>query len=249
MLFRSLQLECEPQGAGAFLSSTWHTRRLKSDGTHEEWQLAAYHQQGPSLVFTPTLGGIYQVRAHAFVAAGGSDERYYVWNADEAADIGLKRKGDRKAFGVCDEEWQLDLLNCAKSYLGSTDYAVSGLVPGLYGYSDAGEGSYKCSYFVAYRIRESGLNLPVQRQRYWRKYPPLANDWSGGAVISGWDFLGTSISPQPGYVIAHPAAVNGHCGIVDFDGNAVAAGLDNVNRRYADWQDGTSGFRRYANEN
>ena len=32
-------------------------------------------------------------------------------------------------------------------------------------------------------------------------------------------------------------------------GNAVAAGLDNVNRRYADWQDGTSGFRRYANEN
>ena len=68
-------------------------------------------------------------------------------------------------------------------------------------------------------------------------------------MISGWDFLGTSISPQPGYVIAHPAAVNGHCGIVDFDGNAVAAGLDNVNRRYADWQDGTSGFRRYANEN
>jgi len=227
----------------------WHVRRLRSDGTYGEWMLADYTHPGASTVFTPTEGGIYEVRALASVAAGGTDERFYVWDADEPADIGLRKRGDCKAIGVCDEQWQIDLRNCAKAYLGSTDYAVSGRAQGQYEYSDAGEGSYKCSYFVAYRIRESGLTLPVQRQRYWRKYPPLANDWADGTEISGWDLLGTTFDPQPGYVIAHPAAVNGHCGILDFDGNAVAAGLENVNRRYRDWQDGTSKFRRYAHEN
>ena len=54
--------------------------------------------------------------------------------------------------------------------------------------------------------------------------------------------------------MAHPDHTRpdslGHCGIVDFDGNAIAAGRHNVNRMYEDWLDGTSGFRRYEeNEN
>ena len=52
--------------------------------------------------------------------------------------------------------------------------------------------------------------------------------------------------PQPGFIVAHPAALgSGHCGIMDFDGHAIAAGKGNVNRRYEDWLDGTSGFSKY----
>ncbi len=245
----AMHLECEPQGAEAFLSSMWHTRRLKSDGTHDEWQLADYHQPGASLVFTPTLGGIYQVRAYAFVAAGGSDERYYVWNADEDTDIGFKRKGDVKAFGVCDEQWQIDLRNCAKSYLGSTDYALMGELDGAYGFAAVPDGSWKCNYFVAYRIREAGLPLLPQRQILWRKYPPLANDWANGTLIPHWSHLSSLTIVQPGYISGHPAATgSGHVGIVDFDGECIAAGAENVNRQYPHWKDGTCGFNKHNPE-
>lgn len=53
--------------------------------------------------------------------------------------------------------------------------------------------------------------------------------------------------PEPGYVVGHPASVgSGHVGIVDFDGEGVAAGRTEVNRR-CDWfLDGTSGFSVYV---
>ena len=234
----ALQLECEPQGAGAFLSSMWHTRRLKSDGTHEEWQLAAYNQQGSSLVFTPTLGGIYHVRAVASVAAGGSDERYYVWDADEAVDIGLKRKGGVKAFGVCDKQWQIDLRNCSKSFLGSTAYLEMSTVPAQYGFSESPgrEDVYKCNLFVAHRAVQSGLSVPAIHGRLWRAHPPLANEWGNRSFsIEGWDCVDALEFPQPGYISSDPApdGAPGHVGIVDFDGEGISAGQKNVNRNFS----------------
>ena len=245
----AMHLECAPSGAGSLISTMWHARRLKSDGTFSGWNLIEYAHPGPSTVFTPTEGGVYEVRALASVPAGGADERYYVWSADENMTTGLKRKGDRKAIGVCDEQWQIDLRNCAKSYIGATSYAFSGELSGEYGFSSLPTRTWKCNYFVAYRIRESGLPLSVQRQRFWHSYPPLANDWANGAVIASWEFLGRVLYVQPGYVVGHPASPgSGHVGIVDFDGEAIAAGRLNVNRQYGEWLDGTSGYRRYIYE-
>ena len=243
----ALVLDCAPQGAGVFLTATWHSRRLKSDGTFEPWQLAAYARPGASLTFTPAMGGIYQVRALAPVAAGGSDERYYVWDADENREIGLKKRGELKAFGVCDEQWQIDLRSCAKSYLGSTEYALMAELEGAYGFSSVDDAVWKCNYFVAHRIRESGLPLQAQRQRLWRSYPPLANEWASGVQIAGWQRIGAFSFVQPGFIVGHPAAGgSGHVGIVDFDGEGIAAGAEKVNRKYGEWLDGTSGFCRLA---
>ena len=233
----AMQVECEPQGAGAFLSATWHTRRLKSDGEYDGWQLAACGQQGASFVFTPTLGGIYQIRALASVGAGGADERFYVWDADENHNTGFRRMGDMKAFGVCNEQWQIDLRNCAKSFLGSTAYLEMVAVPAQYGFSASPgrDESYKCNLFVAHRAVQVGLQVPAIHGRLWHAHPPLANEWGDRSFeIEGWDCVGVLEFPQTGYVSADPATggVPGHVGIVDFDGRGISAGMLNVNRNF-----------------
>ena len=239
-------VDCEPAGAASLLSTTWHTRRLKSDGSYDEWQLAEYNHHGSSIVFTPLLGGIYQVRTLASVAAGGADERFYVWEADDAIDpYGLSEPGEMKTFGVVDGQWQVDLRNNALANIGSKLYSKASSVSSQYGFSAMPEQSWKCNIFVAHSIVRAGLDVP--HNRHWLNvYPPVANDWANGTGITGWQFLGRNIYVQPGYVIGHPASIgSGHCGIVDFDGGAIAAGEHFVNRQYENWLDGTSGFHKY----
>lgn len=205
-------------------------------------------QEGNRILFHTAEGGINQVRALVSLD-GHVKEKFYKWNEDENQQTGFKKKGDLKAFGVCDEQWQIELRNCAKSYLGSTEYALGADLNGLYEFSSINDGDWKCNYFVSYRIREIGLSLLPQRSIYWRKYPPLANDWSGNADTSNWERITENIYIQPGFVVGHPAFLgSGHCGILDFDGAGIAAGEFIVNRRYKKWLDGTSGFRRYTNE-
>ena len=232
----AMLLDCEPAGSGSFLSTTWHTRRLKSDGSYDEWQLAEYNHHGASIVLTPLLGGIYQVRALASVAAGGADERLYVWEADELRAIGPGRSGNRKAVGVCDEQWQVDLLSCAKSFIGSAAYVEMADVPAQYGFS-ASPGwydVYKCNLFVAHRAVQCGLTVPAIHGRLWRAYPPLANEWGNRSfVIDRWECVDSAVYPQPGYVSSESARGGpGHMGIVDFDGKGISAGKDNVNRYF-----------------
>ena len=102
--------------------------------------------------------------------------------------------------------------------------------------------------FVAHMICVAGYNVP--RNSYWFSvYPPVANDWAGDSAIENWVRIGDNENIQPGFVVGHPAAVgSGHCDIVDFDGEGIAAGRYIVNRDYEDWLDGTSGFRRYKDE-
>ena len=241
----AMHVECEPQGAGAFLSTIWHTRRLKSDGEYDGWQLATYGQQGASFVFTPTLGGIYQIRSLASVAAGGLDERFYIWDDSGLVDpFGLKEAGDMKMFGVADCQWQIDVRNQALALIGSRSYSRASIVPAQYGFSSMPEGSWKCNIFVAHSIMRAGLQVP-HNSHFFSTYPPVANDWANGTGITGWQFLGRSIYLQPGYVVGHPASIgSGHCGIIDFDGSAIAAGRHFVNRQYEDWLDGSSGFHK-----
>jgi len=233
----AMALDCAPQGSGALLSTMWHVRRLKSDGTYDEWTLADYTHPGASTVFTPTAGGIYQVRTLASVVAGGTDERFYVWDADENHDTGFRRRGDMKAFGVCDEQWQIDLRNCAKEFLGSTAYLEMAEVPAQYGFSASpgGDESYKCNLFVAHRAVQSGLTVPAIHGRLWRAHPPIANEWGDRSfVIENWMCVPSADYPQPGYMSSDPASggTSGHVGIVDFDGSGISAGMLNVNRNF-----------------
>ena len=241
----SMLLECEPSGAGTCLTTTWHTRRLKSDGTHEQWCPIVSNQVGVVAGFIPTQGGIYQVRALASVTAGGTDERFYVWDADEDPVVGLKKKGDIEAFGVCDEQCQIDLRNQALAYVGQAQYTKRGEVPAQYGFSELGRYDWKCNIFVAHMAIRAGLTIP-HNSHLFSVYAPVANDWANGTGIEGWEFLGRDICVQPGYVVGHPATTgSGHCGIVDFDGCAIGAGEFTVNRKYKKWLDGTSGFHVY----
>ncbi len=231
----AMLVDCEPQGAGALLTTIWHTRRLKADGTFEPWQLAAYAHSGASLTFTPAQGGIYQVRCFASVAAGGSDERFYVWELDEDCMIGQAKKGELKSIGVVSHVWQQTLRNCARDFLGSTAYLSTEALPAQYGFPayPAGDIVFKCNIFVAHRIVQSGLPCPKTRG-WFNSYPPLANDWANASYeIGDWVVLPSDGYPEPGYVVADPDPdTSGHMGILDFDGFGISAGMSNVNRHF-----------------
>ena len=231
----AMLLDLEPTGAGSFLSATWHTRRLKSDGSYDEWQLAEYNHHGASIVLTPLLGGIYQIRALASVAAGGTDERFYVWEADENRMIGPGKKGEPKSIGVVSHAWQQSLRNCARGFLGSTAYLSTEALPAQYGFPayPAGDIVFKCNIFVAHRIVQSGLSCPKTRG-WFNSYPPLANDWADASYeIGDWVTLSSEGYPEPGYVAADPDPdTSGHMGILDFDGFGISAGMSNVNRHF-----------------
>ncbi len=231
----SMLLDCEPSGAGTYLTTTWHTRRMKSDGTYEQWWPIVASQAGAVAGFIPTQGGIYQIRALASVEAGGTDERFYVWDTDEDIAIGPGRKGLPKSFGVVSHVWQNTLRDCARDQLGSTAYLSTNLLPAQFGFPQfpAGDMIFKCNIFVAHRIVQSGLMCP--KTRGWlNSYPPLANDWANPSYgIGDWIPLSTGEYPEPGYVFAEPDPdTSGHMGILDFDGAGISAGISNVNRRF-----------------
>ena len=70
-----------------------------------------------------------------------------------------------------------------------------------------------------------------------------------GPFIPHWSHLPSLAIVQPGYISGHPAATgSGHVGIVDFDGECIAAGAENVNRQYPHWKDGTCGFNKHNPE-
>ena len=191
------------------------------------------------------------MQALAGLGWGAEDERYYRWEEDENSDYGIKRTGDFKAFGVCDDEWQKSLRNCAKGHLGTRKFALMESLAGEYGFSGIPEKKDKCNYFVAYAICESGLPLVVQyvSPLMGNLYPPAANDWANGDAIQHWQHLGRDCFIQPGYVMGHPAGRHGHCGVVDFDGVGISAGSRMVRRTVTPWDDGTTGFNKLGGDN
>ena len=180
------------------------------------------------------------------------DERYYVWEDYSDYIHGVKVPGDLKAFGVCDEEWQKTVRNCARGYLGDTSYGYELTVGAFGGFSEVGGDSWKCNVFVAHRLAECQLPVPaVHHGRFGSKnWPPLANEWGNPSFeIEHWSVIEPSAFPQPGMVAVKPSAgPNGHVGIMDFDGMAISAQRDSVTRasNVATW--GNAVYRRYAND-
>lgn len=178
--------------------------------------------------------------------------RYYVWGADENPEVGIMRRGDFKAFGVCDEGWQISLRNAAKAHLGSDAYAFDAPVVAYGGFSGVPEGSWKCNIFVAHRLTDCGFSVPsVHHGRFnTRDWPPLANEWANTTFqIRGWPVISEQGFPQPGYVAIRPnSGSNGHMGILDFDGMAISAQVDLVTRRSSVPRWDAAVYRKYVEE-
>lgn len=186
----AMEVECEPEGAGMLMSTSWQTRRLKCDGTYSDWNVVGENGSGASLLYTPQTGGIYQVQSFVSLhnSPGMDLERRFVWSEDEPETTGICNKGELKAFGACDELWQMALRNAALSQIGSTSFK-------------------KTSHLSS---REP------------------------------FTFV------QPGFVVGHPSPEgSGHCGITDFDGEAISARETRVDRSYPFWHDTTSGYNKY----
>ena len=242
-----MSLDALPEGAANFMNVDWCTRRLRHDGTYTEWTLAAPGQVNASESIEVSEGGVYQVKAIARLQEA-TEEVYFLRSVDEDEAVGYYSAGDRDSFGVVDYNWQKLLRDSARQYLGQTSYAKSSFVSSDDRFTFVQFFKWKCNIFVAHRAREVGLDVPIQHIVSGRSYPPSANDWAGGTVV-GWDVVPENDYPQPGYIIAHPnPSGSGHCGIVDYDGEGIAAGTSTVNRRYSGWADGTSVYRKLHQE-
>lgn len=248
----AMEVGCEPEGAGMFMSTSWQTRRLKCDGTYSDWNDIGENGSGASLLYTPQTGGIYHVRSFVSLrnSPGMDLERRFVWSEDEPEATGICNKGELKAFGACDEMWQMALRNAALSQIGSTSFKKTSHLSSREPFTFVQPWRWKCSMFVAHMILDAqateSIGVPVQRVLNQRNYPPSANEWANGAPIRGWTHLGGQDFVQPGFVVGHPSPEgSGHCGITDFDGEAISARETRVDRSYPFWHDTTSGYNKY----
>ena len=230
----AFDMDVHPVGAEGLLSVIYCVRRLRGDGSYTGWEYAAGNYWGTDAIYNPSAGGIYQVQAFAGLGWGAEDVRFYLWEDYSDYVYGIKVPGDMKAFGVCDEEWQKSVRNSAKGYLGDASYAYASTVGAYGGFSAVGGDSWKCNIFVAHRLFDCQLPVPiVHHGRFgYKDWPPLANEWGNGSFeILNWEILGLAEFPQPGMVIIQPSVgPNGHMGIMDFDGMAISAQANGVTR-------------------
>ena len=230
----ALDLELFPEGADELLSVIYRVRRLRGNGTYTDWEYAAGNYGGTGAIYNPSEGGIYQVQALAGLGWGAEEERYYRWQDYSDYVHGVKVLGEMKAFGVCDSEWQKSVRNSAKSYLGDSSYGFASTVGAHGGFSAVRSDSWKCNIFVAHRLVDCMLPVPVVHHgRLGNKdWPPLANEWGNDSFeILNWEILELLEFPQPGMVVVQPSAgPNGHMGIMDFDGMAISAQAQGVTR-------------------
>jgi hypothetical protein len=135
--------------------------------------------------------------------------------------------------------WQKEVLDQAKSLLGSTSYKTTGSLPGGDPFG-LFTGRNKCNTFVADVLEQTSVEIDPPINGVYLASPPSATNWAGihetsdptsPHPIPGWKL--TSDDPSPGYVTAtgYSSGASGHCGIVDFDGQWISAGPVNVNRR------------------
>ena len=239
----------EPTGS-VIPSTLWYDAKLRSDRTYTGWRDCS--EQGYSITRLMSESGIFIIKARTVFSGPQWTDVFYSWTADENTTIGIHRIGQANHIGVASTQEQLSLRSVARTMLGNAMYAYAKRLPAHNGFSGSGKYTWKCNAFVADVIISAGLTVPVQHHTStWPfedgYYPPLANEWARGNVnIVGWEHLGSSVWPEPGLVMGHPAARgSGHVGIVDFDGEGIAAGEYQVNRRYKQFLDGSSGYNRY----
>ncbi len=232
----------------------WMCQRRKRDGTWDAWIPFSANAHGMSYTHATDQSGIFRVKAVLHLDDFLAIERMFTRRVDE--EHGFGKAGEPDAFGVADTPFQVGFSALAREWLGSTNYPLDGIVPADHGFSEFPAGTYKCNIFVAHRAVQAGAIVPAING-VLHDYPPTANQWAGTEstsqvlpliqTIDHW-VLESTMYPQPGFIVAHPHAEwSGHVGIVDYDGEGIGAGTSGtVNRKYPDFWDGTSGFRRYT---
>ena len=243
-----MMVTCLPSGADLSEAETdWFLGRKRSDNSHDNWQKVATNETGVAYLCPFPTGGVYRIRADVSLAGGKCNARFWRFSFDPILD--LPNVVGYGYVGVATTEAQIRLRQTALAYLGDTRFAYAKSLPSYYGFSGIPFNKNKCNAFVAYCICETGLTIPRRRSLFGSIYPPTANHWAYGVNLGDWAHLATNGRLEPGLVIGFPdPADQGHCGIVDFDGLVIAAGKKEVNRRFADFLDGSSGLNRWQGE-
>ena len=241
-----MQLNVSPLGAASLLSSDWRLARRKSDGGYRDWTTAASSVSGRFWSCGFPTPGIYRIAADVSLPGGAGRTVHYLRNGLGPYDDDSIEEWNH--IGVSATQGQLDLREFAVSQLGGTDFAYSAHLPSINGFSAVRANDWKCNAFAAYCAISVGQAVPVQHGHPpLSSYPPVANDWATGEPIVGWTFLGIGPDPEPGWICGHPQpGASGHVGIVDYDGWGVAAGKENINRKYTRFLDGTCGYNKYG---
>ena len=246
----NFRIVTEPSAA-AIPSVNWYDAKLRADRTYTGWR--EWEQTGCAISREMDESGIFIVKARAVFPGPQWTDALYTWTEDEPQAIGNHHRGDANHIGVASTQAQLNLRSAARSMLGNTDYAKGANLPARNSFSKSPADSWKCNAFVADTAIAAGLKVPVLHEigiLSVSRYPPLANEWANGTpTISGWTYLGIYVWPEPGLVVGHPSQIgSGHVGIVDYDGEGIAAGTTKVNRRYHKFLDGTSGYNKYTGD-
>ena len=240
----------EPSGAQVPVV-LWYDAKLRSDRTYTDWR--EWPETDINLNRQFNEPGIFKLKARLVFPGPQWADVGYIWTADENAEWGKYEAGCTNHIGVALTQAQLDLRRAARAKLGDCDYALDAYLPARYGFAAVQSDKWKCNAFVAHTASSVGQTVPAIHTGGllgMNRYPPVANEWANGNVsIQGWTYLGRSVCPEPGMIIGHPKPNGiGHVGIVDFDGDGIAAGVTNINRQYKLFLDGTSGFNRYMGD-
>ncbi len=184
----------------------------------------------------------------ALLASGDdANAAKYLRKADETGEghtVSWSIKGKPDAIGVTDTAIQIAIKRSAAINLGSSAYDKNTNHPPSFP-----SGTNKCNLFVADKCNDAGATVPwLNGNNPFKPYPPTANQWAGidPITIPKWTLLPANTPPQPGFVVADPDSVgSGHCGILDYDGVGIGAGVTyHVSKYYPFFPD--SSQRQYS---
>jgi hypothetical protein len=239
---------------------TWQVRRLMYDGNFESWTnlvdpVSQELVKGCEVTASVPAGhfGCYQVRASVShdleysveIPAVRMRDATNAINADDVKNPKLAA-GQPEYLGVANNNTAESVRNGAVRWLGSTAYSLVKNVetrPGWIYNADTTDAN-KCNIFVTHVANANTAPTPYWYYKFLPRAPIARDDWYSEPELHidldgpGWNYIGTWIPILPvvgplvpGMVVAsHGLGTQGHCGIIDYDGAWINAGLKTVNK-------------------
>ncbi len=193
-------------GNAAALEVFWKKRKLKGDGTFEEWMtiydpghfdpanpLMPLPLKGPSKTVSGMNGGIYQLKAVVVLPDSSIFEVPFVRMRDARSNVdsggnqnALLIAGQPDYFGIYENLLSQSVRNAAIPWLGATGYnedADVPIEPGANFFNASTKGKPKCNLFITHLSNSIGATTPYfNRKRFGIPTPqssaPIAkHDW------------------------------------------------------------------------
>jgi hypothetical protein len=212
----------------------WMTRKLKGDGTLEEWKaifepnpldpLNPLALKGAHRSVSDRLPGIYQLKAVLLLPDATQIDFPYVRMRDARS---LKNSGNvpnprlfagqPDYFGICANPLSKAVRNKAVEWLGATGYAAANNIPIEPGniFNPGTTGSPKCNIFVTHIANQVGATTPYFNRIRWgiptpQTSAPIAKwDWySNPEVNIDIDYPGWHYLDNAGYPATNPTVQN-----------------------------------------